>query len=199
VSAGNDEGRPRETGPDQHRLRAETISRPNDKESPRRRPPGLARPPRQSSAPPDSLPADVAVFAAFSQYRLAARSILRAETLSDKTQRVGLVKLVEMARNEFGDGDWIAVQAQKVIYAESRDFLLFGRMPTAPSQSWWGDPVTTACWTLRRQGYDRCETCRRPLPDEAQLTRQEDMDRAAWHQALAIETAPTGEGQGGHV
>jgi hypothetical protein len=129
------------------------------------------------------------IFTPLRTFRLAARSIARDESLGGQ-RFVALVRLVERARAEFGEGSWLAVMVQRIIYAEAKELLLHGRTPTEPSPSWQGDPVTRALWTMHRKGLSNCPTCLRPIPDADSLASMEDRDRAIWAAAWARELAP---------
>jgi hypothetical protein len=119
---------------------------------------------------------------------LAARTIARDEGLGDD-RLPALSALAQHVRQEFKRDPFLASQAQRVIFAEAFELFEHDKTPTAPGQSWKGDPATVACWTMRRRGLDRCPQCRRPIPDEDTLSRWEDLDRAAWYVAIAREGA----------
>jgi hypothetical protein len=128
------------------------------------------------------------ISAALSRYRLAARAIARDEGLGPR-RLVALVELVEVGRQEFAGDGWLAPAVQRVIYAESFELLVHGRTPTAPRSSWQGDPVTSRLQHLRREGFERCTSCSRPVPSLDVLAAWEGADRSAWAARIRAEAA----------
>jgi hypothetical protein len=115
-------------------------------------------------------------------YRSAARQIARDESLGD--DRYGLLAdLADRGRKETMAPGLV----QGAIWAESWELLLFGRTPKPPVIQ--GDLVEQACRWLRRRGLDRCDRCRRPLPDERELDRWADLRAAAVIEAQLREGA----------
>jgi hypothetical protein len=114
--------------------------------------------------------------------RRVARSIARDERLG-RQRLVLLAALVELVRRKALLPSW----AQLALWIEAAPLVIGGQTPAPPTTG--GDPIERACRFLLRQGFARCPSCSRPLPDDAQLERWRDLRRDAVAEALAGEAA----------
>jgi hypothetical protein len=113
------------------------------------------------------------------EYRNAAREVARAPGRTHRDKLKAFVSLSELARESEAPD-----LCQRAVWVEF-DAYLHG-VPTPPVGP---DPVENACRGLRREGYERCPSCRRRLPDETEMDRWRRLREHAIAEARRFEEA----------
>lgn len=113
------------------------------------------------------------------EFRAAARELARAKGRTHREKLSGFVRLSELARRST-----TRELSQRAIWVEFDRWLRGDAIP--PGRP---DPVENACRGLRREGYERCPSCRRSLPTDDEMRRWRRMRDDAIAEVAAFEGA----------
>ncbi|MEX0754122.1 MAG: hypothetical protein WD556_03255 [Actinomycetota bacterium] len=116
-------------------------------------------------------------------YRVAARTLLRDEHLTEPIRQRALLRLVRRAQGEARLPD------QCVRAVEAEVALDFDRRFAEPSEASSLDPYRRAHLALRTEGYSSCPTCHSRLATREELDRESAAMRAEAERLRRAEDA----------